>query len=160
MKSVKRLSTAFFAVLIFSVSGASALELGMPFGFGGNTTFGSADGSGWGADVGLRIHFSGMFALQPAVSFSANDGYTNIGLNFDALFYLFESNGIREYLGANLGLNIADDDNFRLGGIFGLQHPLTDAVDLFGQVGVGLRFDPGRFYTVNTQLGVIFYIAR
>jgi hypothetical protein len=163
MKSVKSLSKAFpavFAALIFSVSGAQALELGVPFGFGGNTTFGAAGGGDWGSDVGLRIHFSGMFALQPAVSLGAIGGNANIGVNVDALFYLFESNGIREYLGANAGFNIADDDNFRLGGIFGLQHPLTDAVDLFGQVGFGLRFNPERFYTVNTQLGVIFYIAK
>ena len=159
-KSIIRVAViaAMFAVMF--VSGAHALELGMPFGFGSNTTFGAAAGDYWGSDVGLRIHFSDMFAMQPAVSLVAAEGNTIIGLNFDALFYLFESNGVREYLGANLGFNAGIDSNFRLGGIFGLQHPLTDAVDLFGQVGFGLRFDPTWFYTVNTQLGVIFYLTK
>ena len=158
-KSIIRVAVIAATFAVMFVGRAHALELGMPFGFGSNTTFGAA-GDYWGADVGLRIHFSDLFALQPAVSLSATDGNTNVGLNFDALFYLLESNGIREYVGANVGFNAGNDSNFRLGGIFGLQHPLTDAVDLFGQVGFGLRFDPTWFYTVNTQLGVIFYLAK
>jgi len=160
LKKASKIFPALFAALTISASGAHAIGLGVPFGFGGNTTFGAAGGGSWGSDIGLRMHFSDMLALQPTVSLGLSDGNTNVGLNFDLLFYLFESNGIREYLGANVGLNLADDANFRLGGIFGLQHPLTDAADLFGQVGFGIRFDPGRFYTVNTQLGVIFYIAK
>jgi hypothetical protein len=153
---------AVFAFIMLSVGGASALEVGVPFGFGGNTTFGAMDGGFWGSDIGVRLHFSSAFAMQPTVSVGLMSDYTHIGLNLDALFYLFESNGIRQYLGINGGVNVTESNNgnFRLGGIFGLQHPLAPAVDLFGQLGLGLRFDPERLYTVNTQLGVIFYIIK
>ena len=153
--------TALFTTLFLTVTGVQAVELGIPFGFGGNTIFGSQDRWDWGHDIGLRIHISDGFAIQPALSLSMVDDATNIGINVDALFYLFESNGIRQYLGGNLGVNVTDgDDNLRLGGIYGLQHSISPAVDIFGQIGLGIRFDPNRVYTVNTQLGVIFYIVR
>jgi len=152
---------AMFAVIMLSAGSASALELGVPFGFGGNTTFGSVGGWGSGSDIGVRLHISDVFALQPTLSFALASGNNNVGFNVDALFYLFESNGIRQYLGVNAGVNITDgDSNFRLGGIYGLQHELVSSVDLFGQMGLGVRFEPGRIYTVNTQVGVIFYILK
>jgi len=166
LNRASKIVPALFAVLTLSASGAHALGLGIPFGFGNNTTFGAAksgDWDGWGNDVGLRIHISDMFALQPTVSLcftGDSTSTTNIGFNADFLFYLFESNGIKEYLGANVGANSADDTNFRIGGIFGLQHSVTSAVDLFGQIGLGIRFEPSRLYTVNTQVGLIFYIAK
>jgi hypothetical protein len=158
---MKKAFLAAFAALFLAAGGVHAIGLGVPFGFGGNTTFGAQGAWDWGSDIGVRLHFTDMVALQPSLSFCTRDeGSTNIGLNVDLLFYLFESNGIRQYLGGSVGLNIADDSDLRLGGIYGLQHGVTSAVDIFGQVGLGLRFEPGRFYTVNTQLGVIFYIMR
>jgi len=151
-----------FAAVFLWVGAVSALEVGVPFGFGGNTTFGAVGGGDWGSDVGVRLHITNVFALQPTISLGLSSDNANVGVNLDALFYLFESNGIRQYLRGNLGFNVAggDDANFRLGGIYGLQHPLAPAVDAFGQMGLGVRFDPSRIYTVNTQLGVIFYILR
>jgi hypothetical protein len=166
MKGFKMLSKTFpalVAAVIISACGAHALELGIPFGFGNKTTFGAVDATDdWGSDVGLRVHISDIFALQPAASLYMRDSVLNVGLNIDALFYIFESNDIRQYMGVNVGANVAHDnnDNIRLGGIYGLQHPLTSAVDLFGQMGLGVRFKPDRVYTVNTQLGVIFYVIR
>jgi hypothetical protein len=153
---------AALAVVLLSIGTASALEVGLPFGFGGNTTFGAVGGGGWGSDVGARLHFSGVFALQPTVSLGLSSDNSNVGVNVDALFYLFETNGIRQYLGANVGFNVegGDGGSFRLGGIYGVQRELVSAVDLFGQMGLGVRFEPGRIYTVNTQVGVIFYILK
>jgi hypothetical protein len=160
MKRMGFLPVVMLVAVIFAAQPVGAIGLGMPFGFGHNTTFGAHDGRFWGSDIGLRMHFTDVVAVQPAISMSFADEQTNIGLNVDALFYLFESNDIKQYIGANVGLNIADDTDFRFGGIYGLQHPLTGSVDLFGQIGFGVRFEPGRFYTVNTQVGLIFYIAR
>lgn len=165
MKKLSAVCAVAFAALFVAAQDVSAVELGVPFGFGHNTTFGYNKGGDdhWGSDIGLRIHFSDMFALQPSVSINFEDDNTNMGINADLLFYLFESNDIRMYLGGNIGFNIAEDDNeeLRFGGIFGLQHSVTNAIDIFGQMGIGIRPDPEmRLYTVNTQLGVIFYISR
>jgi len=174
---------AALAAILLSVGSASALGLGVPFGFGNNTTFGAVDHNDWGSDVGVRLHLSEDFALQPTISFgllSHNEKHyrilpsgkeeeydstwttTNIGFNMDFLFYLFESSGIKQYLGANVGINFTanDDNNVRLGGIYGLQRELVPSVDIFGQMGLGMRFKPNRVYTVNTQLGVIFYLLK
>jgi hypothetical protein len=158
----RNLFAAAFAVVLLSIGTASAVDVGVPFGFGHNTTFGASDPGGWGNDVGVRLHISNSFALQPTISLGLSSDNSNVGVNADALFYLFETNGIRQYLGANVGFNVegGSGGSFRLGGIYGVQRELVPAVDLFGQMGLGVRFEPGRIYTVNTQVGVIFYILR
>jgi hypothetical protein len=158
-----KLPVAAFAALFlaFSAQSAHALGLGIPFGFGNNTTFGSHGGGTWGADFGARLHFTDMVAVQPNLSIGMGGDDVNLGINIDVLFYLFENNGIQQYIGPSVGFNVTDgDSNFRLGFIYGLQHPIADAVDIFGQVGLGTRFDPFRLFSVNTQLGVIFYIMK
>jgi len=180
---VASLSVSMLAAILLSVGSVSALELGVPFGFGNNTTFGAVDHDNWGSDVGVRLHISEGFALQPTISFGLKSEKkelsrfkpngnlelydstwttTNVGFNMDFLFYLFESSGIKQYLGANVGINFTGDpnNNIRLGGIYGLQRELVSSVDIFGQMGLGVRFKPSRVYTVNTQLGVIFYILK
>jgi hypothetical protein len=168
MKKMYLLPALMLTAVILTAQPASAIDLGMPFGFGSNTTFGAHGGGYWGSDIGLRMHFTDVVAVQPSISLGmgsrGDDNVTNLGINVDALFYLFESNGIKQYLGANVGIDVGtdapDNGNFRLGAIFGLQHPIADAIYVFGQVGLGMRFEPTRLYTVNTQVGVIFYISR
>ncbi|MFP4012592.1 MAG: hypothetical protein ACLFVQ_00775 [Chitinispirillaceae bacterium] len=142
---------AFFAIL--SISFIHAAEVGIPFGFGG-----SPFGLGGSQYVGVRIHVTDFYAVQPSVQMSLTENDNNLGLHVDNLFYLTEMNSLEQYAGFNVAFNL--DDDFRLGGFYGLQHSINQSVDVYGQIGLGIDLDPAVVYTANTGLGVIFYIQR
>jgi len=165
--NMRKFSFVLLATLFLTAANVHAVGLGVPFGFGSSTIFNeSSTGSG---SVGLRIHFSDMFALQPALAFHSESGdfsnkETTMMLSVAGFFYLLETNDIRHYVGANINMSTADNSPFGLSVVYGLQHQVLDAVDLFGQVGFGMLFDDNRsrndFSTLNTQIGVIFYFSR
>lgn len=151
MLSKKVRSAVVLAIL--SISFVHAAEVGIPFGFGS-----SSFGLGGSQYVGVRIHVTDFYAVQPSVQLSITENNNNLGIHVDNLFYLFEMNNLEQYAGFNVAFNL--DEDFRLGGFYGLQHSLNQAVDIYGQIGLGIDIDPAEVYTANTGLGVIFYILR
>jgi len=167
---MKKVLLAVVAALFLAAANVHAVGISMPFGFGGSTWDAGFSGRSTFASVGLRLQFSDMFMLQPSLAFrtaggdgvSDNEDVTFVDITVDALFNVFETNGISHYVGGGVGL-LAGGDNtpFRIGGIYGLAYPVTGSIDIFGQMGIGLLLQEKRtdFFTVNTQAGMIFHIS-
>lgn len=133
------------AVLAFwSVSGA--VGVGIPFGFQS------------GQGVGARLNFGDVYAFQPLVIFNYVNDETSMTFSADNNFFIAGDDMLRQYVGANVNVDL--DGNFGTGGYYGLQHRVNEVVDVYGQLGLGVTFDPTFVSTFSTGVGVIFNIAR
>ncbi len=133
------------AVLAFwSVSGA--VGVGIPFGFQS------------GQGVGARLNFGDVYAFQPLVIFNYVNDQTSMTFSADNNFFIAGDDMLRQYVGANVNVDL--DGNFGTGGYYGLQHRVNEVVDVYGQLGLGVTFDPTFVSTFSTGVGVIFNIAR
>ncbi|MFP4163113.1 MAG: hypothetical protein ACLFQB_00990 [Chitinispirillaceae bacterium] len=146
MGSLKRkMSAAAVAVLVcWSLSGA--VGVGLPFGFQS------------GQGVGVRLSFGDFYALQPLVMLDISENETNFTLSADNNFFIAGDDFLRQYVGVNVNTDF--DGDFGTGAYYGLQHRVSQEVDVYGQLGVGITFDPTFLSTFNTGVGVIFYISR
>ncbi len=149
MTALKRsfLAAAISVISLWSVAGA--IGVGIPFGLQG------------GPEVGVRLHFTDLYALNAFVSFSAAGSQSDFVVNLDNIFYIAEEGNLKQYLAAN----ISSDFDRLLGtaGLYGLQYRFNDYLDVYGQLGLGLLFQEGADTQVSTTrsgLGVIFYLVR
>ncbi|KMQ52730.1 hypothetical protein CHISP_0499 [Chitinispirillum alkaliphilum] len=147
MKKRNWVLTIVGAAVLF-VTPAKAVEVGIPFSF--NDAF----------NIGARIHLSEFYAVQPSVGLFVEGDYTNFSLSVNNLFYLFQMRGIDQYVGAEVFLILETDmdNSFGLSGMYGLQYPITEVFNLFGEFGAVLNIQPNTFFsTFRTSVGVIFY---
>jgi hypothetical protein len=104
--------------------------------------------------TGVRLHFSNLYALEPLIGFHFMENNSSFRFNIRNLFYLTQIGSLEQYFMGSLRGDF--DGNFGIDGRFGLQHNLTGNLDLFGEIGFNLHFDPFQMYNAG-GVGVIFY---
>lgn len=107
--------------------------------FGSSTGIGSLNQTAATAPqymVGVRVSDQVMPYAYGAITDPGGDADTIVGFGGGARFYLDNiSSNVRPYAGASLGIVSQDDTGFGMGGFFGAEAMVTDALSVSGQVG-------------------------
>ncbi|MDG5815696.1 hypothetical protein QA601_11440 [Chitinispirillales bacterium ANBcel5] len=146
---LKKLRLPLVIFLFIMVASTKAVEIGIPF------TVGDA------FSLGARIHITDSYAVEPLVGFQFQDNNNALSLDIRNLFYIREQNDLEHYVGGNIYVTFQEniDTQFGLGGFYGLQYPITDAVEIFGELGAIFNIEPTSiFSTLRSGVGIIFYI--
>jgi|AntDeeMinimDraft_4_1070355.scaffolds.fasta_scaffold00027_72 hypothetical protein len=86
--------------------------------------------------VGMRVNDQLMPYAYAAIADPGGNADTAIGFGGGARLYLDNiSNNLRPYAGAAVGIINQDDTGFGMGGFFGAEAMITDAVSVSGQIG-------------------------
>ena len=145
---LKKSILATSLLLVMTAVPAKAIEIGVPFFLSD------------GLNVGARLHFGDFYALQPSVGVMWESNFSSVGFDIRNLFYLSRQEPLSQYLGANVYYVIESDiDNtLGIGAFYGLQHQLTEVLDIYGELGGVFNLEPSTFFTtLRTAAGLIFY---
>lgn len=86
--------------------------------------------------VGIRVNDQVMPYAYGAITDPGGNQDTIVGFGGGARFYLDKiSSNVRPFAGAALGIVSQDDTGFGVGGFFGAEAMVTDALSVSGQVG-------------------------
>jgi hypothetical protein len=110
------------------------------------------------ATVGLNLRLTEKFELKPQLGFSFNEDNNMFRLNVDGNFYLPQIQNLQHYAGPGISLLATSGDLFfSLNGHYGLRYDINEIISTFGEIGLGITFDPFILNTFKGGLGLTFY---
>jgi hypothetical protein len=110
------------------------------------------------ATVGLNLRLSEKFELKPQLGFSFQEDNNTFRLNVDGNFYLPQIQTLQHYAGPGISLYANTDDVlFSINGHYGLRYDINEIISTFGEIGIGINFDPFILNAFRGGLGVTFY---
>ncbi|MBN1602449.1 MAG: hypothetical protein JW915_12625 [Chitinispirillaceae bacterium] len=143
---MRKLSVFLFLAVIISKS-AYPLGLGLEF---------SVDND---IAVGVNLRLTEKFELKPQLGFSIIEDASLFTLNVDGNFYLPQMQNLQHYAGPGISITAFEgNSDFGIDGHYGLRYDFNDIISAFGQIGLGINFDPFALTTFRSGLGLTFYI--
>lgn len=143
---MRKLSLFLFLAVVVSKS-AYPLGLGLEFSAGSDIT------------VGVNLRLMEKFELKPQLGFSIIEDASLFALNLDGNFYLPQMQNLQHYVGPGITITaIEGNSNFGIDGHYGLRYNFNDVISTFGEIGLGMNFDPFNLVTFRSGLGLTFFI--
>jgi opacity protein-like surface antigen len=142
---MKKLSHFLFLIAVFATT-AFPFRMGMEFSVSQQAT------------VGLNLRLTEKFELKPQLGFGFAEDNNSFILTVDGNFYLPQMQNLQHYAGPGISFSAYSDDTyFNINGHYGLRYDFNDVISTFGEIGIGLTFDPFMMNTFKGGLGLTFY---
>jgi hypothetical protein len=145
----KVLSILAFVVLLSS--SAYPFRLGLEF-------QATADNHNDLGRVAVNMRLNDLVELKPMLGFKFSENNNRFSIGMDGNFYLPPIQDLQHYAGPGLAFDAFPNGNtFQLHGQYGLRYDFNEILSTFGEIGVGMDFDPFVFGTFRGAVGLTIF---
>ncbi len=111
--------------------------------------------------INVNLRLNDLVELKPGLGFKFQENDNQFSIGVDGNFYLPQIQNLQHYAGPGISFKAeSNGNNFELHGQYGLRYDFNEILSAFGEIGLGMDFDPFIFRSFRSGVGLTIFFPN